>query len=164
MSYPVKSPRPTLATMKKSILNFAKGLIPQQMWRAIEIILSPCCSNSISSIEFTCNRDEVGNYDITINLANSINLLGKGKFYLFVNGIIATSETDPDVENGFIFSWSDGNSVTITNVNIGPSTGYPSTTVFISLFLPTSDNFLNSGSSVSLPPLIINEVVVPDCS
>lgn len=39
--------KPTLATMKKSTLNFIKGLVPTNLYRAIEILFNPCCDMEV---------------------------------------------------------------------------------------------------------------------
>lgn len=79
--------RPPLKVAKDLIHRFAYNLLPKQYLKAIELILSPCCSITVVSAEAVCNG---GNYDITLTLSEPISLLGRGYAFLVKVSDLAT--------------------------------------------------------------------------
>lgn len=104
---------------KRSILNQLKHLVSKTLHRAIEILLTPCCTPVISNIEVECSSD----YNVTITLTNSINLRGKGIAFLLIDGLQVASTP-----------WLDGSNVVFTDISATAGT-YD---IQIQLFMPTN--------------------------
>lgn len=88
------SARPTLSTMKRTVLKTIQGLVSKTLYRSIEILFQPCCDVTITNVEIDCSSVTSGNYDITITLDKSINMLGNGILLVLVDGVIASTNSE----------------------------------------------------------------------
>ena len=125
------SSRPPIAAIKKSILNFIKGLVPYYMYDAIRMILSPCCIETASA-KATCEPG--GTYSITVILNEPTNFTNGYAFILSGSGISSTTIVD-------------GQSNTFTFTGVTASSG--SSDLTFQVFMPLSYTAI-SGSSI--PP------------
>ena len=75
---------------KQLVLNFIKNIVPKRTYKAVSILLSPCCSNSILSTEFTCDPDNSGNYVATLKFAQPITFIGNASVLIYIDNGIAT--------------------------------------------------------------------------
>lgn len=71
------SSRPLPSKIKTTILNFIKGLVNKKVYRAAEIILSPCCDPHLTAVA-VCDPDHPGNYIVTVTSSTPINLGSSG--------------------------------------------------------------------------------------
>lgn len=125
-----KLPQTLTPQRVNSILNFIKPMVSKTIYKAISLLLTPCCTNSIISATASCDPNNTGNYIVTITLAEPINLLGNGE------GLLLFDNVSPHIGNEEIFTWPDTNTITLTNVNIAPlSLGTAS--ISLLLFLTT---------------------------
>lgn len=106
---------------KRSFLAQVKHLVSKTMYRAFEIILTPCCTPTIVNVDIVCGT----NYDITLTLTDVINLRGNGRAFLFIGGSVVGSE-----------SWTDSNTITFSNIPTAAGT-YD---MNLQLFMPTNTN------------------------
>lgn len=134
---------PPTASVRQNILNFLRAIVSKRIYRAIELILSPCCPVSILSVDVVCNEDD--EYDITVTLDSNISLLGIGKYQLFfeVDGVL--------IEGNF----TNGNTITVTGQTLTSGT----TDVSGYLFLPTNSD-ATVGAFLDLGTI---EATVPAC-
>jgi hypothetical protein len=109
------SARPTLSTMKRTVLKTIQGLVSKTLYRSIEILFQPCCDVTITNVEAVCNGT---NYDITITLDKSINMLGNGILLVIVDGVVVTV----DGTEGLI-PYNDSNKIVLLDSDIGDSSG-----------------------------------------
>lgn len=63
--------RPLLSNIKKSILLFIQGLVPYWVYRDIQFLLSPCCTNT-ATITIVCAG--VGLYNVTVTFSSPLDL------------------------------------------------------------------------------------------
>jgi len=126
------SARPTLSTMKRTVLKTIQGLVSKTLYRSIEILFQPCCDITITNVEAVCNGT---NYDITITLDKSINMLGNGIILVIVDGVVASVD-----DNGLI-PYNDSNKIVLLDSDIGDSSGgfKNVTVIFLLPGLPLSD-------------------------
>lgn len=73
------------SAIKRSILAFVKHLLSKPLYRAFEILLSPCCNPVVTNATAVCNGDST--FTVTLTLANAISLAGVGNDYLSLFGI-----------------------------------------------------------------------------
>lgn len=126
---------------KRSILAQLKHLVSKTLYRAIEILLTPCCTPTIVSSNVECNAD----YDVTVIFSNSVNLRGKGLATLLLDGNIVSTET-----------WTDSNQVVFTDVN-GTAGTYDAQVQF---FMPT-----NSEETIGISLYAnVGEITLPSCA
>lgn len=149
------SARPTTATIKRTILRTIQGLVSKSVYRAIELILSPCCHPVIKGTpKVECAEDK---YIITIQLDKPINLYGLGVETLFL--------WIPDVDVFVAVKSIDVTTNTITFEIFGEIGGTLEASV--EFYLPTSSDGL-IGVSLSTEPFLIDlecaPVPVPDCN
>lgn len=122
------------------IKTFLKTISSKVLYRAIEVITSPCC-NLTGTAEVSCEED--GDYTVTITTDPSIGFLGNGTATVVIDG---TSNTGIVTEPTEIF---------VENVSVTAGT-YD---VNITLFLPT-----NSDGTVGVwKSFTIVDVVFPSC-
>lgn len=97
--------KPTLSTIKKAVLGLIKSSVSKTIYRAEEILLSPCCDPQISASAVSVGADL---YDVTLTFGSSPNFLQKGLILL----------------NGTATTYDDSGAITIPNVPIlgGPGT------------------------------------------
>lgn len=69
--------KPTAASAKLSILNFAKSMVSPSTYRALGIILSTCCEITATATA-TCSPKGGGLYNILVTLSSPISLAGAG--------------------------------------------------------------------------------------
>lgn len=116
------------SAIKRSILAFVKHLLSKPLYRAFEILLSPCCNPIVTNSVAKCNGD--GTYTVTITLANSINLAGVGIEYLSLFGISP---------GWYVFaSTIDMNTNTIVFQNVTPPSDDATYTLGLEMVLPTN--------------------------
>ena len=127
------SARPTLSTMKRTVLKTIQGLVSKTLYRSIEILFQPCCDVTITNVEAVCNGT---NYDITITLDKSINMLGNGILLVIVDGVVVTV----DGTEGLI-PYNDSNKIVLLDSDIGDSSGGSKSVnvLFLLPGLPLSD-------------------------
>ena len=126
------SARPTLSTMKATVLKTIKGLVSKSLYRAIEILFQPCCDITVTNVEAVCIPG-TGNYDVTITLSKGVNLLGQGYVIVYIRGHVVTFD-----------SYNDSNTISISNVDIDGGAG--------GLFEVGVQLFLPIGNSNAIPP------------
>lgn len=129
----------TKSNIKNSILAFIKHLVSKTVYRAIEVILTPCCSLSGSAV-VECIEDSS---TLTITTNESIGFLGKGSVLVNIDGTsVPGSITEPDT-------------ITVSGLTV-PAGTY---NLNIVVFLPTS----SIGSSGVYKAFTINNVTFGDC-
>lgn len=122
------SSRPPLPAIKKSILNFIQGLVPYSLYRAFQILLSPCCDITITDVDIVCDPSAPAGdsiYDITLTLSESVSLAGMGYASVFIG---STPQVHPTIQ-----PIDSTNVVTFNHVNltsIGGAGTYPITLSF----------------------------------
>jgi len=108
----------TNSQIKNNILNYISRLVSKTLYRAIEILFKPCCDITITNVEAVCTVDgDPGNYDITITLDKSINMLGNGLLLVLVNGVVLTAS------DGALIPYNDSNKIVLLDSDIGNSSG-----------------------------------------
>ena len=116
----------TNSQIKKNILNYISRLVSKTLYRSIEILFKPCCDITITNVEAVCNS---GNYDITITLDKSINMLGNGLLLVIVENFVTV------VDGSALIPYNDSNKIVLLDSDIGNSSGgFKSVDVFF--FLP----------------------------
>lgn len=130
---------------RQSILSLLRNLVSKTILRAIDIILSPCCTSSIESVEVSCG-EETGSYDLIIHLSESVPMLGKGFASIQVGAISINDGPTPY------------NDTTIINATVQAGRITPGTyTVNVGLILQTG------GNRAVATLLEIQDIVFPDC-
>jgi hypothetical protein len=107
----------TNSQIKKNILNYISRLVSKTLYRSIEILFKPCCDITITNVEVDCSSVTSGNYDITITLDKSINMLGNGLLLVLVDGVVVT------VDGGGLIPYNDSNKIVLLDSDIGDSSG-----------------------------------------
>jgi len=131
----------TKSNIKNSILAFIRHLVSKRVYKAIEIILTPCCHPVVTSSETVC---ENGTVTLTLKLSSNINLYSNDNASgrLTILGQVVKS------------TYTDNGTLTFQFENTGASGDYTATLI---LFMPTSsDNltgvYLSTGEfTVSVP-------------
>jgi hypothetical protein len=106
----------TNSQIKKNILNYISRLVSKTLYRSIEILFKPCCDITITNVEAVCNGT---NYDITITLDKSINMLGNGLLLVIVEESVTV------IDNSALIPYNDSNKIVLLDANIGDSSGGP---------------------------------------
>jgi hypothetical protein len=106
----------TNSQIKKNILNYISRLVSKTLYRSIEILFKPCCDITITNVEAVCNGT---NYDITITLDKSINMLGNGVLLVLVDGVVASTNYEG------LIPYNDSNKIVLLDSDIGDSSGGP---------------------------------------
>jgi hypothetical protein len=109
----------TNSQIKKNILNYISRLVSKTLYRSIEILFKPCCDITITNVEVDCSSVTSGNYDITITLDKSINMLGNGLLLVIVEDILTV------IDNSALIPYNDSNKIVLLDANIGNSSGGP---------------------------------------
>ena len=104
----------TNSQIKKNILNYISRLVSKTLYRSIEILFKPCCDITITNVEAVCNGT---NYDITITLDKSINMLGNGLLFVLVEDFVTV------IDNSALIPYNDSNKIVLLDANIGDSSG-----------------------------------------
>ena len=105
----------TNSQIKKNILNYISRLVSKTLYRSIEILFKPCCDITITNVEAVCNGT---NYDITITLDKSINMLGNGLLLVIVDGVVVTVDG-----NEGLTTYNDSTKIVLLDSDIGDSSG-----------------------------------------
>lgn len=128
----------TNSQIKNNILNYISRLVSKTLYRAIEILFKPCCDITVIDVQAVCTVDgDPGNYDITITLDKSVNMLGKGLLLVLVgNNVVYTSD-------GLLFPYNDSAKIVLTNVNIGSASSGGDFSVDV-IFLMPVENLVNN--------------------
>jgi len=117
----------TNSQIKNNILNYISRLVSKTLYRSIEILFKPCCDITITNVEVVCSSVTPGNYDITITLDKSVNMLGNGLLLVMVNGVVIGSG---------LFPYNDSNKIVLLNVDINNTPGDYDVSIFF--LLPSS--------------------------
>ena len=107
----------TNSQIKNNILNYISRLVSKTLYRSIEILFKPCCDITITDVQVDCSSVTSGNYDITITLDKSINMLGNGILLVLVDGVVASTNSDGPT------SYNDSNKIVLLDANIRDSSG-----------------------------------------
>jgi hypothetical protein len=125
----------TNSQIKKNILNYISRLVSKTLYRSIEILFKPCCDITITNVEAVCNGT---NYDITITLDKSINMLGNGLLLVLVDGVVASTNYEG------LIPYNDSNKIVLLDSDIGDSSGGPKNVVVLFLLPGTPLNNIQS--------------------
>lgn len=125
----------TNSQIKKNILNYISRLVSKTLYRSIEILFKPCCDITITNVEAVCSSVTSGNYDITITLDKSINMLGNGIILVLVDGVVASTNSEG------LTPYNDSNKIVLLDSDIGDSSGGPKnvTVLFLLPGVPLSN-------------------------
>jgi hypothetical protein len=131
----------TPSNLKTSILAFVKRIVDKVLYRAIDVILSPCCDLTATA-EATCT--DSNDFDIVITTNPSIGFLGKGISTVTIDNVpytgIVTEPTEIFVE--------------------GAAVGAGTYDVNIVIFLPTnSDGTVGVFKTITVPDVEFIECV-----
>jgi hypothetical protein len=107
----------TNSQIKKNILNYISRLVSKTLYRSIEILFKPCCDITITNVEAVCSSVTPGNYDITITLDKSINMLGNGLLLVLVEDFVTVRD------NSALTPYNDSNKIVLLDSDIGNSSG-----------------------------------------
>jgi len=116
----------TNSQIKNNILNYISRLVSKTLYRSIEILFKPSCDITITNVEAVCSSVTPGNYDITITLDKSINMLGNGSVLILVGGVVNGNGPIP---------YNDSNKIVLLDSDIGDSSG-GSKGVYVLFLLP----------------------------
>lgn len=124
------------------ILRMLQKITTKTLYKAISILLYPCCKVTVVDAVATCGD---GNIDIALTLSESVNFLGKGKFiFVAASGqVVGVGE----FSNGDTITFSSS----ISNDSTYSVSGF--------LLLPTN-NSGDIGVYMSIPTFTL---VVPAC-
>lgn len=122
----------TNSQIKKNILNYISRLVSKTLYRSIEILFKPCCDITITNVEVDCSSVTSGNYDITITLDKSINMLGNGLLLVLVDGVVVTVDGNEGLN-----PYNDSTKIVLLDSDIGDSSG-GSKGVTVFFLLPSS--------------------------
>lgn len=102
------SSRPTLATMKKTVLRTIQGLVSKALTRGIEILFSPCCDPAVTAVTTCGSGPDL--YNVTYTIANPPNLLDRGYLQIIIGGKQVQSLATP---------YTGQSTITLTDVAFG---------------------------------------------
>lgn len=141
--------------IKTSILAFVKHIVSKKIYKAFELILSPCCNPVLLSAEANCHTFHAGFYDLTFKLDAPVNTLGIG----FVTAYFMGSY-DATISHTIVNP--ESSTVTFTNVYLPGTDTYSVNLVFT---LPTKspiDPVTNPIIGVSFSTNVVS-MFAPDC-
>lgn len=107
----------TNSQIKNNILNYISRLVSKTLYRSIEILFKPCCDITITNVEADCSSVTSGNYNITITLDKSINMLGNGIILVLVDGVVASTNSEG------LNPYNDSTKIVLLDSDIGDSSG-----------------------------------------
>lgn len=148
----------TKSQIKNNILNYVRNLLPKSLYRCIEILFKPCCDIEIVSTQAVCSATP-GAYDLTIELSQSINLLGNGLMLVLIDGVLGI------VNLNSLIPYNDSKVFTIEGLDIGGVAG-GNAGVTIIFLLPTNQNVTNLNELTPGAFLIVGsqeDTVFPAC-
>ena len=104
--------------------------ISTHLGQSRQILFQPCCDVNIINVEADCTQSgDPGNYDITITLDKSVNMLGNGLMLVLVDKSLVT------VDENVVFSYNDSTKIVLIFwLSIKMSAGLPSHSTTIGLF------------------------------
>lgn len=121
------------------ILNFLQNLVTRYEYKAISLILHPCCNLNITNAAFTVNG---GNFNVVLTISDNISLLGRGTAQISRNGVVISSAGVYD-DNGHI---------TFTNIPISAgSASFGAILLFDTNFNNTQGIFIDVAAIVAIP-------------
>lgn len=125
------------------ILRMLQKITTKTLYKAISILLYPCCKVTVVDAVATCGDKDI---DVTLTLSEPVNFLGKGKFVFisFGGDVVGTGE------------FTNGNTITFTS-SAPDATTY---NTFGYLLLPTN-NSEDTGVYISIPQFTLE---FPSCS
>lgn len=129
------------SNIANSILAFVKRLVSKTLYKAFDVILSPCCTLS-GVAEAVCDSEDL--HTITVTTNETIGFLGKGYATMIINGTdLKSVVTEP-------------NTIVFSSVDAGTGTFDGTVTVF----LPTS-----SDEAIGVyKTFVIADIVLPSCA
>ena len=117
------------SAIRRSILAFVRHLLSKSLYRAFELLLSPCCPPVITNATAVCNGDST--FTVTVTLANAISLAGVG-----FDSLVLFAGFGP---GWFVNATGyDAGTNTITFSNVVPFSDDDTFAVAIEMFLPTN--------------------------
>ena len=126
---------------KQPILAQIQNLVSKTVYRAISIILSPCCDIT-GEATVSCNDDDT-TYGVSITTTNALGLLGKG---------IATVQVGSSIFTGVV---TEPNTIFVETLTTTAGTK----DVVVTLILPTNV----AGTIAVTQVFTIEDVVFPSC-
>jgi len=126
---------------KQPILAQIQNLVNKTVYRAISIILSPCCDIT-GEATVSCNDDDT--YGVSITTTNALGLLGKG---------IATVQVGSSIFTGVV---TEPNTIFVETLTTTAGTK----DVVVTLILPTNV----AGTIAVTQVFTIEDVVFPSCA
>ena len=127
---------------KQPILAQIQNLVSKTVYRAISIILSPCCDIT-GEATVSCNDDDT-TYGVSITTTNALGLLGKG---------IATVQVGSSIFTGVV---TEPNTIFVETLTTTAGTK----DVNVTLILPTNV----AGTIAVTQVFTIEDVVFPSCA
>lgn len=118
--------KPKLSIIKKAVLGLIRSSVSKTIYRAEEILLSPCCDPVITGTAVSVGS---GLYDVTLDILSAPNFLQKGKINL----------------NGIIIDYDDSGSITVPSV---PISGGPGDVILTVVILLQTNYDLDHGQGV----------------
>jgi len=126
---------------KQPILAQIQNLVSKTVYRAISLILSPCCDIT-GEATVSCNDDDT--YGVSITATNALGLLGKG---------IATVQVGSSIFTGVV---TEPNTIFVETLTTTAGTK----DVVVTLILPTNV----AGTIAVTQVFTIEDVVFPSCA
>lgn len=126
---------------KQPILAQIQNLVSKTVYRAISLILSPCCDIT-GEATVSCNDDDT-TYGVSITTTNALGLLGKG---------IATVQVGSSIFTGVV---TEPNTIFVETLTTTAGTK----DVVVTLILPTNV----AGTIAVTQVFTIEDVVFPSC-
>jgi hypothetical protein len=130
----------TLATIKQDIIKQYKNLVSKAILKALEIIFSPCCEETITSVSYDCGTEE-----LTLSISPAIPSIGQ-------NGGFSEVFAEGGYHNFGVIS-ADGTTITVSSVALVDVIGI--TSYYAAIFLPTALDNENSGAYIFASGLVI---------
>lgn len=154
-------PKPNSGEIKQ-ILKFLKDVVTNKVYKAIKLLLYPCCDILITKTVITCNATNPGNYDVTLTLSKPFPIGGFLQF--FVGGVITTF--NEAIPGRFFILDKEYPTLTFTNVNIAPQTPGTHGLLLIAFYPVSADYSQGFGvltPSVSILSITPADKVFPSC-
>lgn len=139
----------TKSNIKGAILGFIRHLVSKKVYKAIEILLTPCCHPVVKSVLAECYEGGVIT-QITVQLVNSINLYGAGQASIFLSIPILNIFLEATT------IYTDSNTLVFQFIN---PAGFGLYDASVELYMPTSSDGL-VGISLSTEDF---EIDIPEC-
>lgn len=138
--------------IKTSILGFIKHIVPKKYYKAIDMVLSPCCSLAIESLQVECATTP-GKYNVTVKFVGQPNLLGIGFATINLRGNGLFGNCDISIP------YDDSGTVTFTDLPATVGTYLAS----FNLVLPTTSSNISSPTSTVVAQIVTTTITIPVC-